>query len=146
MFGQVNLLAPKPVEFNWVAQVVSTLAVMPHDGAISLLEDKSMNLHVARDLARQVNDFLGWQKILSVHPVSTRICAWLMWHFAGTDSANFPTHAELAWRLNTTRESVTRTLQRLQAEQLLERSGEQWRLSNRQALGQLARGETRAGQ
>ena len=141
MFGQASLLAPRPVELTWVAPSPATLAVMAQADAQALLEDPLMSLRLARDLAQQVCDSIGWQKILSVHPVSARVCSWLLWHFGNNTQAGFPTHAELAWRLNTTRESVTRALQRLQADQVLRREGEVWHLANRGALSLLAQGE-----
>ena len=39
----------------------------------------------ARELARQVSEFMGWQKILSVTPISSRVCAWLCWAAGGRD-------------------------------------------------------------
>ncbi len=144
MFGQASLLAPRPVELTWVASSPTTLAVMAQAEAQSLIEDPLMSLRLARDLAQQICDSIGWQKILSVHPVSARVCSWLLWHFGNSSQAGFPTHAELAWRLNTTRESVTRTLQRLQADQMLRRDGELWQLADRDGLRLLAQGEGRA--
>ena len=141
IFGQASLLAPRPVELTWVATSLSTLAIMTKDDARTLIDDPLMSLRIARDLAQQVCDSIGWQKILSVHPVSARVCSWLIWHFGNSSQAIFPTHAELAWRLSTTRESVTRTLQRLMADEVLQREGEFWHLANREGLSLLAQGE-----
>lgn len=144
MFGQASLLAPRPVELTWVAPSPTTLAVMAQADALALVEDPLMSLRLARDLGQQVCDSIGWQKILSVHPVSARICSWLLWHFGNGSQAVFPTHAELAWRLSTTRESVTRTLQRLLADAVLRRESEFWYLANREGLRLLAQGEGRS--
>lgn len=144
IFGLASLLAPRPVELTWVAQSLTTLAVMSQSDALSLLEDPLMSMRFARDLAQQVCDSIGWQKILSIHPISARICSWLLWHFNNSNQTDLPTHAELAWRLNTTRESVTRALQRLQAEQVLRREGELWHLVDREALRILTQGEGKA--
>lgn len=144
IFGLAGLLAPRPVELTWVAQSMTTLAVLSQTDALSLLEEPPMGMRLARDLAQQVCDSIGWQKILSVHPISARICSWLLWHFSNRNQADLPTHAELAWRLNTTRESVTRALQRLQAEQVLRREGELWHLVDREALRILTLGEGKA--
>jgi CRP/FNR family transcriptional regulator, cyclic AMP receptor protein len=144
MFGQATLLARRPVELTWVAPSLTTLAVMTQADALTLIEDPLMSLRLARDLAQQVCDSIGWQKILSVSPVSARVCSWLLWHFGNSNQGTFPTHAELAWRLNTTRESVTRTLQRLLADDVLRREGEFWHLANREGLRLLAQGEGKA--
>lgn len=141
LFGQASLLAPRPVELTWVAPSLTTLAIMAQADALKLIADPLMSLHLARDLAQQVCDSIGWQKILSVHPVSARICSWLLWHFGNSQQAVFPTHAELAWRLNTTRESVTRTLQRLLAGEVLRREGDLWHLADSEGLRLLAQGE-----
>lgn len=144
IFGLASLLAPRPVELTWVAQNLTTLAVMSQADALSLLEEPLMSMRLARDLAQQVCDSIGWQKILSIHPISARICSWLLWHFSNSNQADLPTHAELAWRLSTTRESVTRALQRLQAAQVLRREGELWHLVDREALRILTQGEGKA--
>lgn len=144
-FGHVDLLSPQPIEMTWVAMSPVTLAVMaPHD-ARTLFTHSEMSLSVATDMARQLSEFLGWQKIQSVHPVSARICSWLL--LSGQRSAEvvIHTHAELAWRLNTTRESVTRVLQRLQSEDILLREGDSWRIAKPDKLRELAQGEPRAG-
>jgi CRP-like cAMP-binding protein len=144
VFGHANLMAERPFELTWVATSASSVAVMAPEPAMALFQDAQMSLHVAADMAQQVCEFLGWQKILSVHPVSARVCAWLLWH--ATESGGVPryTHAELAWRLNTTRESVTRVLQRLQADGVLQLDGEAWRIARMDKLRELSQGEGKA--
>lgn len=102
-----------------------------------------MALGAARLLAQDVCSFLGWQKIQAVHPVSARVCAWIQHASAADSSLRIPTHAELAWRLNTTRETVTRVLQRLLTDGILRRDGDLWLIERRDLLSDLARGEER---
>ncbi len=142
-FGQANLIAPRPVDLTWVAVGQSTLAVMAPQPAMELLRNSEMSMQVAVDLAQQVCEFLSWQKILSVHPISARVCAWLAWSAAGSQGLVIPRHAELAWRLGTTRESITRTFQRLQSEKILRREGENWLIENAAALQQMALGDSK---
>ncbi len=142
-FGQANLIAPRPVDLTWVAVSQSTLAVMPPQAALELLKHSEMSMQVAVDLAQQVCEFLSWQKILSVHPISARVCAWLSWAAAGSPELLIPRHAELAWRLGTSRESITRTFQRLQAERILRRDGESWFIEDALALQQMALGDSK---
>ena len=146
VFGHANLMAPRPIELTWMAITPSTLAVMAPDDAMALFQHGQMSLHVDTDMAQQVCDFLGWQKILSVHPVGARLCTWLLWHSSGAELVSLHTHAELAWRLNTTRESVTRILQRLQADGILRREGELWRVVSRERLQELAQGDTKVAE
>jgi CRP/FNR family cyclic AMP-dependent transcriptional regulator len=140
-FGQAGLLARRPVALTWVAVAPSAVAVMSADQARRLLETTELGLMAARDLADQVNDHLGWQKLLAVTPISSRVCAWAVWASAGSTNLEIPKHAELAWRLNTTRESITRTFQRLLADGLMAREGEAWRIANAPALAQMAMGD-----
>lgn len=142
-FGQANLIAPRPVDLTWVAVSQSTLAVMPPQAAIELLRHAEMSMQVAVDLAQQVCEFLSWQKILSVHPISARVCAWLLWAANGSLELVIPRHAELAWRLGTSRESITRTFQRLQTEKILRRDGESWFIDDAPALQQMALGDSK---
>jgi CRP-like cAMP-binding protein len=136
-------MAPRPIALTWVAASPSTVAVMAPDAAMALFQHAQMSLHLAADMAQQVCEFLSWQKILSVHPVGARVCAWLLWNTTSSAVVAIHTHAELAWRLNTTRESITRILQRLQADGILRRDGEVWRVADADRLRELAQGETR---
>ena len=103
-FGHANLLAAQPVLLTWVAVSPSTsVAVMDSQAAQELMTFPEMALGAARLLAQDVCSFLGWQKIQAVHPVSARVCAWIQHASAADSSLRIPTHAELAWRLNTTR-------------------------------------------
>lgn len=142
-FGQADLLASKPLDLTWIAVTPCAVAVMNSAQARQMLEAPGMAIQAARDLADQVADYLGWQKILSVSPISARVCAWVCWAAGRQGTVVIPKHAELAWRLNTTRESITRTFQRLLADGLLARDDDSWRIANQQALTQLAMGESR---
>lgn len=143
-FGHANLLAPQPVALNWVSTSASTtVAVLPNGPARELMNFPEVSLGAARLLAQEVCDFLGWQKIQSVHPVSARVCAWLQHHGKERRQLRLPTHAELAWRLNTTRETVTRVLQKLLTDGVLRRDGEFWHVELPAMLHDLARGDER---
>ena len=143
-FGHANLLAAQPVLLTWVAVSPSTsVAVMDSQAAQELMAFPEMALGAARLLAQDVCSFLGWQKIQAVHPVSARVCAWLLRQSIKDRVLRLPTHAEMAWRLNTTRESVTRVLQKLLTEGVLRRDGDDWHLVRINTLEEMARGEDR---
>lgn len=143
-FGHTLLLAQQPIELTWVASSSpTTVAVMERDKALQLLEFPEMMAMVARLNGQQVSDLLGWQKIQGIHPVSARVCAWLLRHGRESSTLRLPTHAEMAWRLNTTRESVTRVLQKLLTEGVLRRDGDDWHVLNPRTLEEMARGEDR---
>ncbi len=142
-FGQAGLLARRPVELTWVAATPCAVALMDPQKARLMFQSTEMSLVAARDMADQVSEYLGWQKVLSVTPISARVCAWACWAADGQPRLEIPKHAELAWRLNTTRESITRTFQRLQTDGLLRRDGENWLIADAQALAEMARGDAR---
>ena len=142
-FGQAGLLARRPVELTWVAATPCAVALMDPQKARMMFQSTEMSLVAARDMADQVSEYLGWQKVLSVTPISARVCAWACWSADGQPRLEIPKHAELAWRLNTTRESITRTFQRLQTDGLLRREGENWLIADARALAEMARGDAR---
>jgi CRP-like cAMP-binding protein len=140
-FGHVQLLAHRPAEVNWMAQQPSAVAVMDAPVALQWLAHPQVCLAAAREMADELNRHLVWQKLLSVHPASARVCAWLVETSHGRDKLALPTHAEIAWQLHTTRETVTRTLQRLQGDGTIQRVGEHWQVLQPAALADAARGE-----
>lgn len=142
-FGQVALLASLPIDMVWVATAPSTVAVLQHDKALALFESAPMGMLAARGLADQVSEFLGWQKVIAVTPISSRVCAWICWAAGAQNRLAVPKQAELAWRLNTTRESITRTFQRLQVDGLLQRDESAWLILKREALELMALGENK---
>lgn len=138
VFGHMDWLAATPTRLTWAATATSTLAWLPQARAQMLMDSAVLCLALARHLAQQLSDQLAWQKLLAVTPIGARVCAWLLWQ-DGQDQPPL-THAELAWRLNTTRESVTRTLQRMQTDGWIARDGDGWLLRDRQALLRAAQG------
>ena len=143
-FGHTLLLAERPIELTWVASSgATTAAIMERDKALQLLGFPEMMAMVARLNGQQVSDLIGWQKVQAIHPVSARVCAWLLRQSIKDRVLRLPTHAEMAWRLNTTRESVTRVLQKLLTEGVLRRDGDDWHLVRINTLEEMARGEDR---
>lgn len=142
-FGHYVLLADQPMDLTWVATSAATVAVMERDKALQLLTFPEMMAMLARLNGQQVCNLLSWQKIQAIHPVSARVCAWMLHHGRQRTPLQLPTHAEMAWRLNTTRESVTRVLQKLLTEGVLRRDGDDWHVLNLKTLEEMARGEDR---
>lgn len=134
-FGMAEILAARALPLTWMAGAASTaVALMPEAQARILLRHPAVALKAANVLAQQVCDAHGWQKVRSVHPVGARVAAWIRWQTGADGAVKMPTHAELAWQLNTTRESITRVFQKLLAEGVLSRSGEGWVLADPIAL------------
>lgn len=142
-FGHTLLLVERPIDLIWMASSATTAAIMERERALQLLAFPEMMATVARLNGQQVNDLLGWQKVQAIHPVSARVCAWLLRHSQNSPVLRLPTHAEMAWKLNTTRESVTRVLQKLLTEGVLRRDGDDWHIGRMSTLEEMARGEDR---
>jgi CRP-like cAMP-binding protein len=141
LFGQEDLLARTPLSLHWTAPASATVAVMGLKTAKELLLEPEILRALATDLAQQLNDQLQWQKILSANTVASKLANWIVFSAGDRREVTLPTHAEVAWRLNTTRESVTRVLQRLQADGVLVREDGRWRIQKGAALRDLARGD-----
>lgn len=147
VFGLGELLADRSEPLTWVANAHGTaVGLLERSLAQQFLDRPEVASRAARLLAQRLSDIQSLHKVLSVHPVSARVCAWLAWqaqHSVGLVMP--PTHAELAWQLNTTRESVTRVLQRLQADGVIEREQDAWRIVQAAVLLDWSRGKGREG-
>lgn len=141
-FGHPSVLAQQPVELRWVAmQNATTVALLPRARAIWLLDQPGIAACAARMLAQQVSDLLDMQKLQAIHSVNARVCAWLHRQCLRGTLLRLPTHGDLAVQLNTTRESVTRLLQRLHGDGVMRREGEFWQVLQPGVLHEWARGE-----
>lgn len=144
VFGHGTLLAPQAITLTWMAcESSTTVALLPREQALELVQFPEVVLQLARASSQQVCDLSSWQKIQAINPVSARICSWLLMFARDQASVKLPTHAQLAWRLNTTRESVTRVLQKLLTQGVLERDGDIWRVLALQELKAWASGRER---
>lgn len=142
VFGLPELLARSASPLVWMASAPgTTVALLRREVALGALQKGELSFRAATLLAQRVCDTLSLQKVLTVHPVAARVCAWLMWQAKPPEwMLQIPTHAELAWQLNTTRESVTRVLQKLLADGVLGRSDAGWTIAQPDVLQELARG------
>lgn len=144
LFGEENpFCLNENVQLQWVAAVATELAVLDGQYGAELKLHPSLVLILAEQLARQRRDQLQWQKIANMGSITAKVCALLIHQTANTSSFKMPTHSELAWRLGTSRESITRVLQRLQATGALKREGAHWLISKLGVLRDLATREDR---
>lgn len=144
-FGVAELIAARALPVTWMAATTgTTVGLLPREQAMALLHEPEVALRAAQSLAQRVCDTRSLQKVLTVHPVSARVCAWLSWQRSPEQNGvQVPTHAELAWQLNTTRESVTRVFQRLQADGVIQRDGDLWLVAPRDVLADWIKGRSR---
>lgn len=145
LFGQEDVLTSKPLGLHWTAPSSASVAVMGLKTALELTEQPELLRALAQELANQLSEQMQWQRILSANTVASKLANWIVFSAGERHEVTLPTHAEVAWRLNTTRESVTRVLQKLQAEGVLVREGGKWTIQRRGALRDLAKGEDTKG-
>ena len=144
LFGEGNPFCPQVgPPLQWVAAVACELAVLDARYCAELTDQPSLVLMLAKELARQHRDQMHWQKVANMGSITAKVCAWLLHQSTKGAAIKLPTHTELAWRLGTTRESVTRVLQRLQSENIMKRQGENWRVEKPSFLRDLATREDR---
>lgn len=130
IFGELAAIDGQPRSADVVATAPSTLVVIPGPSFVTLIErEPVLSLWLARYLAHQVRYLTNRIYELSTMGVGTRLQAELL-RLAGTPGAGggatisrIPTQAELAARIGTNRETVTREFSLLVKEGLVVKEG-----------------------
>ena len=129
LFGELAAIDGEPRSADVSASESSTLLVIPGRAFVALIErEPTLAIWLARYLAQQVRYLTNRIYELSTMAVGTRLQAELM-RLATPDSsgggsiARIPTQAELAARIGTNRETVTREFSLLVRERLVIREG-----------------------
>lgn len=127
--GVMSLLTDNISNFEIQATTKLTLRVLPHDKVLELMKsDTAFCKAVATDLAIRLDASMS--ELLNIHTLSVkgRICAELirMASPIGIDPDRYiirpsPIFVELARRLNSTRETVSRTVNELQGKGVISR-------------------------
>lgn len=130
IFGELAAIDGAPRSADVVAVQNSTLVVIPGKSFIALIEqDPVLSLWLARYLAHQVRYLTNRIYELSTMAVGTRLQAELLRLADVPDAggsariARVPTQSELAARIGTNRETVTRELSLLVRERLVVKEG-----------------------
>lgn len=143
MFGELSAIDGQPRSTNVVALVDGRLAQMSAaDFAAMLGEVPEAGLWVARQLAQRIRNLTDRAFELATLPVASRVQSELLrlareMAQPGTDEIEIrpmPTHADLAARVGTSREAVSRELGLLAQGGLLAQSGRTLRISSITAL------------
>lgn len=142
-YGELAIIDGKPGAEFVIALAKSRVALLPREHARKLI---FANPHIAEvlllNLAERVRSSTAQRTILSLPNVFQRLCAQLL--LLGGDSAqipNAPTHQELAIMINTSRETVTRSFQLLQSQNILQRDGNSLKILDRSYLDGILRGD-----
>lgn len=142
-YGELAIIDGKPGAEFVIALAKSRVALLPREHARKLI---FANPHIAEvlllNLAERVRSSTAQRTILSLPNVFQRLCAQLL--LLGGDPAqipNAPTHQELAIMINTSRETVTRSFQLLQSQNILQRDGNSLKILDRSYLDGILRGD-----
>ena len=131
IFGELSAIDDQPRSASIVALVDTGLKHLSGEEFIEFLDQTpSAGLWMARQLSARVRDLTEKIFELTTMPVNTRLHCELMRirlnDVAGGDTAvieRFPTHSDLASRIGTHREAVTRELGLLTREGILKQAG-----------------------
>ncbi len=131
LFGELAAIDGKPRAADVVALCETLIAAMPADVFLDLLRnDPEVSASISRQLAGLVRSLTERVFEFSTLAVKNRIHAELLRlgrdHMEGENTAVIspvPTHAEIAARVSTHREAVTRELNALERAGLIERHG-----------------------
>ncbi len=145
-FAELALIDDGPLPELIIATAPSTVGFLDRDSALELFDSApQIARQVNVQLSRRVRDLLAQRKILALPSAQQRICATLF-TLCSRDGAlleeipGVPTHQEIAIMVNTTRETVTRTLQTLQANGFVRRSGANLLVHDPEALRRVSEG------
>jgi len=147
-FGELSVIDGLPRSEFVIAVGRSHVATLPRDAARSLLASTAtVAQRVTARLAQRLRAVSAQRTLLSVPNPAQRVCAQLIQLVIKLADgkaviAHAPTHQEIAIMINTSRETVTRVFQVLQARGVLKRDGHQWQVVNARYLDEVAEGRT----
>ena len=145
-FGELSVIDGLPRPDFVVAVGRAQVATLPREEARSLLvSTPAIAARVTERLAHRVRMVSAQRTLLGVTNPAQRVCAQLMQLMVkvaeGKGVITFaPTHQEIAIMINTSRETVTRVMQVLQARGVLKREGNQWQVADMRYLTDVAEG------
>jgi CRP-like cAMP-binding protein len=147
VLGAMALLDPQPVlraPLSYVVVTGGSVAVLERARCLQLLEQEaSLALWMARNLAGALAQQFQMRQILTSPGASERVCgALFMVAEPGPEGKHvLPAgigQQDIAAYANTTRETVTRVMQKLQATGLVSRNGSVWEIDQAGLLAQSA--------
>lgn len=142
-FGELAVIDGKPGAEFVIALAKSRVALLPREHARRLIfANPDIAEVLLKNLAERVRSGTAQRTILSLPNVFQRLCAQLLL-LVGNEVRipNAPTHQELAIMINTSRETVTRSFQLLQGQNVLQRDGNSLQILDRSYLDGILRGD-----
>lgn len=145
-FGELSVIDGLPRPEFVIAVGRSRVGTLPREEARTLLvSTPAMAQRITARLAQRLRLVSAQRTLLGLPNPAQRICAQLIQLSVKVADgkvviAHAPTHQEIAIMINTSRETVTRVFQVLQARGILKRDGNQWRVENSRYLSDVAEG------
>lgn len=136
LFGELHAFgraARMPPGISYVAAENGAAAVTDKTALWNLMaEEPRLGQHMVGLLAERMGDFFRWRSIFALPSAPERVAATLAALAEDAGEAGLlpagMTQQEIAAHANTTRETVTRVMQRLQGEGAVRRDGAHWRV------------------
>lgn len=147
-FGELSVIDGRPRTEFVIAVARSRVATLPGKEARELLfSAPGVAERVMRRLADRLRAVSAHRMLLGLPNPAQRVCAQLIQiSVKGGDGkvviAHAPTHQEIAIMINTSRETVTRVFQVLQARGVLKRDGGRLQVDDSRYLNDVAEGRT----
>lgn len=145
-FGELSVIDGQPRPEFVIAVARSRVATLPRDEARTLMfSTPGITEQVTNRLAQRVRTVSAQRTLLGLPNPAQRVCAQLVQLSVKVADgkvviAHAPTHQEIAIMINTSRETVTRVFQVLQARGILKREGNQLQLEDTRYLNNVAEG------
>ncbi len=144
-FGELSVVDQLPASEFIIALTASKFIMIPATTIQDLINESAIVSNIInRRLAQRLRESMSQRTLLTMPSPMQRVCAQLIQLTLKSNNATIafaPTHQEIAIMINTTRETVTRAFQKLQAEGVLIRDGNHLIIHNLEYLKKTANGE-----
>ncbi|OGA18736.1 MAG: hypothetical protein A3G25_17130 [Betaproteobacteria bacterium RIFCSPLOWO2_12_FULL_63_13] len=147
-FGELSVIDGQPRPEFVIAVARSRVVTLPRDEARTLMfSTAGIAERLTTRLARRLRLESAQRTLLGLPSPAQRVCAQLAQLSVRLAQgkvviAHAPTHQEIAIMVNTSRETVTRVFQVLQARGVLKRDGDQFQVEDSRYLNDVAEGRT----
>jgi len=147
-FGELSVIDGRPGPEFVIAVARSRVGTLPRGEARTLMfSTPGVAERVTSRLAQRLRTVSAQRTLLGLPSPAQRVCAQLIQLSVRVADgkvmiAYAPTHQEIAIMINTSRETVTRIFQVLQARGILKRKGNQLQLEDSRYLADVAEGRT----
>ncbi len=145
-FGELSVIDQKPAPEFVISLSPARFIMIPANIIQRLIKHSpEVSAIINERLAQRLRESISQRALLAMPTPLQRICAQLLKMCQGTKEkgiiiAHAPTHQELAIMVNVTRETVTRTFQKLQKQGIIKRNGNILVINNVNYINEVASG------